>query len=75
MIPRYLRMPKDIPEYRKSRTHEDFVTNVSREAAAIKKALKDVWNVQNVQSQINQTQKLSLQNLIDTKPIFVEITP
>ncbi len=28
-ISRYLRMPKDIPEYRKGRSHGEFVTNIS----------------------------------------------
>ncbi len=28
-ISRYLRMPKDVPEYRKGRSHTDFVTNIT----------------------------------------------
>lgn len=41
-ISRYLRMPKDIPEYRKLRSHKDFVTNISIDPRHFKAALADL---------------------------------
>jgi len=39
LISRYLRMPKDIPEYRKDRPHTDFVTNVLFDPGVFKRHL------------------------------------
>ncbi len=39
MISRYLKMPQDIPEYRKNRPHTDFVTNISIDPIKFKSAL------------------------------------
>ncbi len=36
LITRYLTMPKDVPEYRKGRSHADFVTNIPIDPAAFK---------------------------------------
>ena len=36
LIPKYLSMPKDIPEYRQGRSHLDFVTNIPIDPAAFK---------------------------------------
>ncbi|MFP4472778.1 MAG: biotin/lipoate A/B protein ligase family protein [Candidatus Omnitrophota bacterium] len=39
LIPRYLRMPPSVPDYRKRRSHRDFVANLRLERAALKRAL------------------------------------
>lgn len=39
LISKYLKMPKDIPEYRKARIHKDFVSNIQIDPALFKKAL------------------------------------
>ncbi len=39
LISRYLKMPQDIPEYRKARPHTDFVTNVPIDPQVFKKHL------------------------------------
>lgn len=42
-IEEYLVMPKDIPEYRQSRAHRDFVANLSIPAEALKKEISGVF--------------------------------
>jgi lipoate-protein ligase A len=44
-ISRYLKMPQDIPEYRKNRPHTDFVTNISIDPVAFKQDLSLQFNV------------------------------
>lgn len=44
-IERYLRVPKDVPKYRKGRSHLDFVDNVPLAAGVIKNALSRVFDV------------------------------
>lgn len=39
-VKKYLAMPKDIPEYRKHRSHENFITNISLQPERFKKDLK-----------------------------------
>ena len=44
LIPKYLAIPKDVPDYRKGRSHSDFVTNIPIDPAAFKAALH--WQFQ-----------------------------
>jgi len=46
LITRYLSMPKDIPAYRKSRSHKDFITNVAVIPAEFKSALAKAFGCQ-----------------------------
>jgi len=43
LISELLRMPSLQPDYRASRAHENFVTNLNLPAAAVKAALKQAW--------------------------------
>ncbi|MDE1921651.1 MAG: lipoate--protein ligase family protein [Candidatus Omnitrophica bacterium] len=43
LIHRYLRHPQDIPEYRRGRSHEDFVTNVPVDPGVFKNHLSQVF--------------------------------
>lgn len=45
LISRYLKMPQDIPEYRKNRPHTDFVTNIPINPTAFKEALAGQFNL------------------------------
>jgi lipoate---protein ligase len=38
LVSKYLKMPKDIPEYRKARSHKDFITNIYIKPAEFKQA-------------------------------------
>jgi lipoate---protein ligase len=41
-----LRQPGQQPEYRRARTHRDFVRNVPLERVALREAIKDAWGVE-----------------------------
>ena len=73
LIPRYLNMPKDIPEYRQARSHESFVVNISRDASEIKRTLSETWGVASPQPSLTEEQKTTLQKYLETKHIPVEI--
>ncbi len=45
LISRYLKIPKDIPEYRKARPHTDFVTNVPINPSRFKQALAQAFDL------------------------------
>ena len=40
----FLRMPSRQPDYRQSRSHDDFLANLNLPAERIKVALKEIWN-------------------------------
>ena len=44
LIDKFLRMPSKEPDYRKGRSHTDFLTNLNLPADAVKRALASVWN-------------------------------
>ncbi len=58
LISRYLKMPKDIPEYRKARPHTDFVTNIPLDAPMFKDYLAQAFGAE--ASQPPSAQELSL---------------
>jgi lipoate-protein ligase A len=43
LIERYLRMPSKEPDYRQSRSHENFLTNLGLDADTVKQSLREVW--------------------------------
>ena len=43
LIDKFLRMPSKEPDYRKGRSHKNFLTNLEFPADTIKKALRDAW--------------------------------
>ncbi|HEY5297364.1 MAG TPA: biotin/lipoate A/B protein ligase family protein [Verrucomicrobiae bacterium] len=44
LVGEFLRMPSKQPDYRSSREHNDFLTNLNLPVAEIKSALKKIWN-------------------------------
>jgi lipoate-protein ligase A len=44
LVSQFLRMPSKEPDYRHSRSHDKFLTNLNLSAAEVKGALKKVWN-------------------------------
>jgi lipoate-protein ligase A len=54
LISRYLKMPLDVPEYRKGRVHTDFVTNVSLDPQVFKKHLAQIFQVSALQAPTEQ---------------------
>ncbi len=43
LVSRYLFMPSRMPDYRRARSHEDFVTNVKLDVGAFKQAMARAW--------------------------------
>ncbi len=50
LISRYLKMPQDIPEYRKARPHTDFVTNIPIDPQIFKDALAQSFQASALQA-------------------------
>jgi lipoate---protein ligase len=44
LVSQFLRMPSKEPDYRHSRSHNKFLTNLNLPAAEVKDALKKIWN-------------------------------
>ena len=63
-IQKFLREPKDQPEYRAKRPHEQFVKNIDLSPEAIKTALTKEWNAQTAPVTLNQSH---IQTLIKEK--------
>jgi len=72
-IEKYLKMPKDIPEYRKDRNHIDFVANIHCKQNDIKESLKRVFKVKNQESRINDEEKNYLLDYLKTKNVILNL--
>ena len=70
-ISQYLLMPKDIPEYRKSRSHLDFVCNAAIDRKRFKDILAQKFAIQKVNNILNQDERIVLDNFIGTKDYVV----
>src|SRR5260221_503454 len=44
---RYLRLPPRQPEYRRQRSHRDFMANMPATAEQLKRCLRDAWGPEN----------------------------
>ena len=73
LIEKYLAMPKDIPDYRKGRSHQDFVSNLNVERRQIKIAIKKAFGVQKEAHELNDLERSRLSDLLRTKDIGVPI--
>jgi len=59
-----LRMPSKEPDYRHSRSHDKFLTNLNLPAAEVKNALKKAWNAM---KELCDFPKPEIQKLADEK--------
>jgi|SRR5579859_1346619 len=55
LVERALHMPSKQPEYRRDRTHKDFLTNLNLPAEAVKEAMKHAWHVTDTLAKIPET--------------------
>lgn len=63
LIARYLKMPKDIPEYRRNRPHSDFVTNIPIDPAAFKRSLAKIFAVDREESRLEASEEALLRSI------------
>ncbi len=72
-IEQYLRIPKDVPEYRQNRSHLDFVANAPLTLSDIKSALKDVFDVDRQENGLNDDEKSCLRLLLRTREVHTKL--
>lgn len=75
LIARYLQMPKDIPEYRRRRLHDDFVVNIPIDTQKFKCDLAKIFTVESTNNKVTHQQQAILQSLIEKSSISVDIQP
>jgi len=71
LIPRYLKMPKDVPDYRADRSHEDFVTNIAVNPLKFKALLKSIFHA-NEENFLTATEQTTLQTLKSRHSLSVQ---
>ena len=75
LITKYLRMPKDIPEYRRDRRHDDFVINIPINPRMFKSALAKIFSVDQTDNILNPQQEALVRSLGNKGSISVDIHP
>ena len=63
VVSKYLKMPKDIPEYRRGRPHADFVTNIPVNPKLFKQALANIFAVKAQENQLTSREEEALASL------------
>lgn len=71
-IEQYLKIPRNIPEYRQGRPHLDFVANISASAGDIKNVFKRAFDVSGEKNDLNGREKECLRLFLNTKEISVD---
>ena len=64
-IEQYLNFPPKQPEYRKSRSHTNFVTNLNEKATTIKQTISSQWNAKKPFKLETQSHQIS--SLVESK--------
>ena len=68
---RFLKIPQDIPDYRRDRPHRTFVTNLPLDQNVIKKALGEAFSTSLIQSTPSAEQKVLLKQFVKNKEVVV----
>ncbi len=63
LMARYLKMPKDVPEYRRNRSHTDFVTNIPMDPQVFKRSLAEIFAVKGEENRLETNEQALLQSL------------
>jgi lipoate---protein ligase len=63
LVSKYLKMPKDIPEYRKARSHKDFITNIYIKPESFKSALAKSFGIHELPQPVTAEEASSLSKL------------
>ncbi len=68
---KYLKMPKSVPEYRRGRSHSDFIANVSADPADIRRAICGVFEAQpDVKDLSDREQSLLDQMIVHSEKVI-----
>jgi lipoate-protein ligase A len=73
-IEKYLKIPKETPEYRQRRSHLDFVANVPFNVGKMKNSLKKVFKVTTEENYLNAAEQECLQSFLASKTVRVNLT-
>ena len=71
LIEKFLKMPRDVPEYRRNRSHLEFVTNIGLKAVVIKEAIQKIFNVRGQEHSLNARESESLKNFLKNREVTV----
>lgn len=73
LISKYLQMPKDIPEYRRERKHDDFVTNIPVNPQLFKQALAESFSARASDSVLTVKERELIVSLEEKGMISVDL--
>src|SRR5262249_38725487 len=62
--PRYLKMPPRQPEYRRQRSHVDFLTNLPIVAEALERIMREIWQADEV---LGEWPSAKVKKMVDEK--------
>jgi lipoate-protein ligase A len=68
----YLRIPKDIPDYRRGRPHDQFTANVPLNASDFKKSLGKCFAIEMQDDKITKDEQICLSDFIASKDVYVK---
>ncbi len=71
LIEKYLKIPKQIPEYRKDRSHYDFLENILRAKGDVKKEIINQFEIESTDDILNIDEEKLLRKFCDEKDIFL----
>ena len=72
LIVKYLPVPKSIPEYRRHRSHDEFIANISADPGIIKQAFQKKFSVNAVKKNLNLIEQKRLNKFLDEKNVVLE---
>jgi lipoate-protein ligase A len=71
LIGRYLKMPQDVPQYRRGRSHQEFVTNVSLPIADWKQFFQEEFSVSHLRREMNVEEACLLEKFLTIRQVVV----
>ncbi len=74
LISRYLRHPKDRPEYRGDRPHREFVSNAAVDPQAVRRVLAERMGVTEAASGVSASEEQCLRDLRQKAKYYVDLT-
>jgi len=73
-IDQYLKIPKDMPEYRRGRSHSEFVTNVPLAIDDVKNVIKKSFGIDYQAHDLNDFEKDCLKTFLDTRKNSINLS-